>query len=147
MPTSTPWLLCRVRETLCAVPIEQVIEIMRPLPVNPIAQAPACVLGMSVIRGEAVPVVDLARILLANAGEPTRFVSVRAGERRIALAVDAVPGTLELSAARVAEVPALLSRASAAVEAITTLDNTLLVLFESTRVLPANDVAKLAGHG
>jgi purine-binding chemotaxis protein CheW len=124
-----------------------VIEIMRPLPVNPIAQAPECVLGMCVIRGEAVPVVDLARLLLADAGEPTRFVSVRAGERRIALAVDAVPGTLELSAARVAEVPALLSRASAALEAITTLDKTLLVLFESSRVLPANEVAKLADHG
>lgn len=146
MPTSTPWLLCRVRSTLCALPIDQVIEIMRPLPVNPIARAPHGVLGMCVIRGEAVPVVDLARLLLGEVGEPTRFVSVRAGERRIALAVDGVPGTLELSAPQVAQVPALLARASAAVEAITTLDKTLLLLFESSRVLPAAEVAKLAGH-
>ena len=146
MPTSTPWLLCRVRSTLCALPIAQVIEIMRPLPVNPIAQAPECVLGMCVIRGEAVPVVDLAKLLLAEAGEPTRFVSVRAGQRRIALAVDGVPGTRELTAAQVAEVPPLLSRASEAVEAITTLDKTLLVLFESSRVLPALDIEGLADH-
>lgn len=146
MPTSTPWLQCRVRSTLCALPVDQVIEIMRPLPVSPVARAPECVLGMCVIRGEAVPVVDLARLLLGEAGEPTRFVCVRAGERRVALAVDGVPGTLELSAAQVAEVPPLLARASAAVEAITTLDKTLLVLFESSRVLPAVEVAKLAEH-
>jgi purine-binding chemotaxis protein CheW len=146
MPGSTPWLVCRVGTTLCALPIEQVIEVMRPLPVIAIAHAPDCVLGMCVMRGEAVPVVDVARCLSAQAGEPTRFVAVRAGARRIALAVDAVAGTVELSSARVAQVPPLLSAANAAMEAVSTLDNALLMLLESGRVLPDFEHEEFSSH-
>jgi hypothetical protein len=47
------WLLCRAGNLLCALPIEHVIEIMRPLPVEQIAGAPHYVRGLSIIRGVA----------------------------------------------------------------------------------------------
>lgn len=146
MPASTPWLLCRARTNLCALPIAHVIEIMRPLPVVALAQAPECVLGMCVVRGVAVPVVDVARCICAQPGEPTRFVTVRAGQRCLALAVDAVTGTIELSADRLSEVPALLSRASPAVQAVAALDTALLLLLQSGRVLPEFDLPELPTH-
>jgi purine-binding chemotaxis protein CheW len=146
MPASSPWLLCRVRSNLCALPIEQVLEVMRPLPILPVAQAPQAVLGMCVLRGAAVPVIDLALCICGLAGEPTRFVSVRAGERRMALAVDAVSGTIVLEAERVAEVPPLLAQAAPALAAVMALDTSLLMLLQAGRVLPDAALSELTIH-
>lgn len=146
MPASSPWLLCRVRSNLCALPIEQVLEVMRPLPIIPVAQAPHAVLGLCVLRGLVVPVVDLARCLSDQAGEPTRFVAVRVGERRLALAVDAVCGTIVLDSERVAEVPPLLARTSSALHAVTALDSSLLMLLQASRVLPDAVLSELTIH-
>jgi purine-binding chemotaxis protein CheW len=146
MSASTPWLLCRVRTSLCALPLAQIVEVMRPLPLIPLAQAPECVLGMCVMRGVAVPVVDAARCVLGQPGEPGRFVSVRAGERRMALAVDAVLGALDLTEERIAEVPSLLASASAAVQAVATLDREFLMLLQAGRVMPELDLPQSAHH-
>ena len=45
-------LVCRVAARLCALPVRAVIEIMRPLALEPIAGAPAFVAGLAIIRGE-----------------------------------------------------------------------------------------------
>ena len=78
-------------------PIALVVEAMRPLPVEPFAGARGAVRGLSVVRGTAIPVVDLGLLL---GGAPVdlssgRFVTLRLGERRIALLVG---GVLELRA-------------------------------------------------
>jgi purine-binding chemotaxis protein CheW len=41
------WLLCRAGGRLCALPVESVIETMRVLPIEKIAQAPEFVLGFA----------------------------------------------------------------------------------------------------
>jgi purine-binding chemotaxis protein CheW len=51
-------LLFRARRHLCAMPTEQVVETMRPLPVEPLAAAEPFVLGLCRIRDTSVPVVD-----------------------------------------------------------------------------------------
>jgi chemotaxis signal transduction protein len=52
-------LVVGVKGRLCAVPLSHVIEIMRPLPVEPISSVPSFVQGISIIRGIPTPVVDL----------------------------------------------------------------------------------------
>jgi purine-binding chemotaxis protein CheW len=118
------------------LPLADVVEIMRPLPVIPIVDAPSGVLGMCVMRGVATPVIDAAQCVLGTPGTPTRFVALRAGERRIALAVDAVPGTLDLAEARATQLPQLLASASAAVVATAALDAQFLLLLSTGRILP-----------
>ena len=98
------------------------------------------------MRGSAAPVVDAAQCVLGRPGEPTRFVAVRAGERRIALAVDAVLGTIELADDRASELPGLLSGASAAVAATAALDQTFLLLLQAGRMLPEFELANHAGN-
>jgi hypothetical protein len=44
-------LLCRVDTRLCALPLATVLETLRRLSIEPLAGAPAFVLGRSVIRG------------------------------------------------------------------------------------------------
>jgi purine-binding chemotaxis protein CheW len=128
------------------LPLSDVVDIMRPLPVIPIAGAPSAVLGMCVMRGVATPVIDAAQCVLGQPGTPTRFVALRAGERRIALAVDAVPGTLELPEARTTQLPQLLASASEAIVATAALDAQFFLLLSAGRVLPQGEHWKDLGR-
>ena len=58
-PEAGASLVCRVATRICALPVGVVIETLRPLPLEPIAGAPAFVTGPAIIRGEPVPVVEL----------------------------------------------------------------------------------------
>lgn len=131
-------LLCRVGTRVCALPLTHVYETMRPLPTSALAGTPAFVRGVAVIRGAPVPVVDAARLLGATDAAPARrFVTVRSGDRTVALAVDSVEGVSSLEAAELGELPPLLRDADAAtVSAIGTLDAELLLVLESARVVP-----------
>lgn len=121
----------------CCIPLAHVIETMRPLPVELVADMPSFVKGLSVIRGEPVPVVDLASVVgVGEAGPVSRLVSLRLGDRRVALAVDGVIGVRALVVGSLKKMPPLLRGASAeTVEAIGTLDSRLLVVLSATRIL------------
>jgi len=62
-------LLFRIGGRLCALRLESVLETMRPLPVEPMAGTPPFVLGISIVRGVAMPVVDPARLFGTSATE------------------------------------------------------------------------------
>ncbi len=138
-------LVCRTRSLLCALPLRQVVETMRPLPVEPLAGAAPFVRGVSLIRGAPVPVVDLGALLLpSEAADPTRFVTLRLGSRRLAVALEAVLGVRALPEA-LSSLPPLLADASAeSVSALGRLDQELLVVLEATRLVPGPVWAALA---
>jgi purine-binding chemotaxis protein CheW len=135
-------LLFRVRARLCALPLAHVVEIMRPLPVEAIAEAPAGVLGVAVIRGEPVAVIDVAELLGNSAGAPApepfaRLVTVRVRERTIALVVDRVVDVRSLPTESSRELPPLLRDADEdVVGALGTLDAELLFVLRAARLVP-----------
>jgi purine-binding chemotaxis protein CheW len=131
-------LVVTVAGRACALPLVHVEETMRPLPTSSLAGVPQFVLGVAVIRGAPVPVVDLAAVIGAGTSdEVSRFVTLRLGERRVALAVEAVLGLRDLDAARVDQMPPLLRGACAGVvAAIGTLDQELLLVLRSSRIAP-----------
>jgi purine-binding chemotaxis protein CheW len=130
-------LVVGVKGRLCAVPLAHVIEIMRPLAVEPISDVPSFVQGISIIRGIPTPVVDLGALLGMPNGAADRFVTLRAGERQVALSVDSVLGVRELDASKIGELPPLLQGASKdAIEAMGTLDEQLLVVLSAGWELP-----------
>src|SRR5579872_4717037 len=102
-----PVLLLRVGELRLAIDLAHVIEIMRPLPVEPMAGTPDFVSGLSIIRGAPAPVVSMPSLLATGGGTPSRFVLVRAGGRRVALAVHEVQGIFDLSSASPEDLPPL----------------------------------------
>ncbi len=136
-PPAAVTLVCRARARLCALPLEAVVETMRPLPVNELPGAPPFVRGVSLIRGAPVPVVDVGR-LLGDAGSAgaTRFVVLRLGERRVALAVEAVLGLRELPSQQLAELPPLLRDAAEVVPRVAALDSELLHVLAAARLVP-----------
>jgi purine-binding chemotaxis protein CheW len=141
----------RVRTNRVALPVADVVEQMRPLPVEEVRGTPAYVLGMSRVRGAPMPVMDLGRFLAGTPGPaPTtseRWVTVRAGERRMALAVDAVEGVRTVDPGHLATLAPLLRDAdTAAVAALGVLDASLLVLLHAARLLDAGAVPVLDGE-
>src|SRR5262249_18375656 len=131
-------LVTRVGGMACAFPIEHVVETMRALPIEPLGASPDSSLqivdGVAMIRGGPVPVVDARRLLGAPAAPAARVVVVRGGQRRIALVVDAVIDVRRIAHDSVSQLPPLLG-ARDWVSAIGALDQELLVVLDSARVL------------
>ena len=126
-------LILGVQRRVCAVPLRHVIETMRPLPTEAISGVPSFVLGVAIVRGIPTPVVDLGAVL----GTPSqqggeRLVTLRAGNRQVALLVSTVLGVRDLDALTATqELPPLLQGASQdAIERIGTLDERLLEVLQ-----------------
>ena len=133
------WLVIESGGHACLLPLANVRETMRPLPIERLGGAPSFVLGLSVIRGNSVPVVDLATLLDEASGERRfgRFVLLEVNGRPVALAVDAVRGSSRFDAAAFGALPRLLGKAgSAAVESLSLHDSELLLVLEASRLLP-----------
>lgn len=130
-------LIARARALSCALPLSYVVEIMRPLPVDPIANAPSFMLGVAVVRGEPVPVIDCGAFVQAGASaEHTRWASVRAGERSAVIAFEAILGVRSLPKDS-ASLPPLLSGApSEVLSGLALLDRKLLLVLHGSRLLP-----------
>ena len=130
-------LLCRVPPRLVALPVEHVIETMRPLPVEPLSGMPEYVIGLSIIRGMPVPVVDTSRILGGRELQPQRFVTVRTGGRVVALAVGPIVGAQSVSTDSLGHLPPLVRDAAGhIIAAMGALDDRLLLVLSSAHLVP-----------
>lgn len=130
-------LVCRVERCLCALPLEHVIETMRLLPVQQFASAPQFVLGVSIIRGLPVPIVDSCLLLRGVASMPTRCVTLKVNDRVIGLTVDAVVGVFPITPASFLELPPLLGDVGQTeVSALGILDREFLLVLQTGRAIP-----------
>jgi purine-binding chemotaxis protein CheW len=131
-------LLCRVRRHLCAIPLDCVVETMRPLPIEPLTDTPAFVRGLALIRGRPVPVVDIGALLnTGDSPKPARFVTLRTGGRQVAVCVEAVAGVRELDGVSQDDLPPLLRTAGAdIIAAVGILDAELLLVLQTARLVP-----------
>jgi len=124
-----------------ALPLDHVIETMRPLPIEPMVNAAPYVLGVSIIRGLPVPVVDLGGLLASSGAQSraglARIVMVRAGARHVALAVESVLGVRRLEAGSLHDLPPLL-RASApkSIAALGVPDRELVAVLDGGCLVP-----------
>jgi purine-binding chemotaxis protein CheW len=133
---SASWLMCRIHDRLLAVPLTQVVETMRPLPMRPISGVPPFVLGVSVIRGAPTPVVDVGSVLGVPGGRAGRFVTITLDDRLVALAVESVLGIRTMDGAALVGLPPLLSVLDHTVlSAIGTLDSDLLLVLGDARLV------------
>jgi purine-binding chemotaxis protein CheW len=139
-------ILFRARERLCAVPVTQVREIMRPLPITFLADMPRFVLGLSRIRDTATPVVDAGALLgLESPAATTRFLILRIADRSIALAVEAVTGMHRIVRESLQGLPPLLRDSNGdMVSSIATLDKEFLLVLHTARLIPESVQRALA---
>ncbi|MBI3529211.1 MAG: chemotaxis protein CheW [Betaproteobacteria bacterium] len=143
------FLVCRSNSFLCALPLMSVAETMRPLAIEPLAAMPPFLLGVSVIRGVPVPIVDTGKLFGSTTStRPQRIVTLKIGERLVGLAVDSVLGVQAIPVASLNEVPPLLHQVGdETVSAITRLDAELLLVLESARIVPESVWAAIDSRG
>jgi purine-binding chemotaxis protein CheW len=139
------WLMCRAGSFLCALPLGYVVEIMRILPIEPIAGAPLYVRGLSIIRGTPTPVVDTALMCCGRTAPSSRLVTVTAGTRLIALAVDTVLGVRSIKNDEPLP-PLLREAANDLISALGCLDAELLLFLGAARIVPEDLLERLGGH-
>ncbi len=73
------------------MPVEHVLEVAELGEVAQLPGAPPAVLGVRNLRGQILPVVDLAALLgIAGGGEPRRLVIAESGGRLAGFAIDEV---------------------------------------------------------
>ena len=130
-------LVVRTANHVCALPLAHLIETMRQLPMESLAGVPIFVRGVSIIRGIATPVVDSGVLLGEIPCSAERFVTIRSGDKQVALAVDAVLGVREIEFSAIPEVPPLLRRAPQdLIETMSALDGQFLAVLRSGWELP-----------
>jgi purine-binding chemotaxis protein CheW len=132
---------------LCAVPLGHVIETMRPLTIEPLPNVPSFVLGIAIIRGDVVPVVDAALLLGGARSRCERFVTLAVGRRVVALAVGEVIGVRGLPTSELEALPELVAESAAElVAAIAKADADLVFVLRQSRILPDPIWAALDGR-
>jgi purine-binding chemotaxis protein CheW len=139
-------VLVRSGNLFCALPLASVIETLRSPPVTAIAGAPGWVLGVAVIRGAAVVIIDLGILLGPDSveGKQTRVVTLRVGDRVVGLAVESIIGVRDFERTVLAEVPPLLLQAHPEVlTAIGLLDGDLMLVLDGSRIITEQELARL----
>jgi len=133
------WLEFVVGSRVCGVPLENVVETMRPLPTQVVAGAPAFVKGLAIVRGTTVVVVDLGVALGGGrGGGGARFVILRTGERHVALLVDAVTGVRTADTIPETDLPPLLcGTETELIEHVGARDGALLTVLHAMRLFTA----------
>jgi purine-binding chemotaxis protein CheW len=157
---SRSWaLVVRAGSRWAALPLSTVGETMRPLPVEALPGTPAFVSGVSMVRGEPVPVVDLEALIGGARGgdaghdgghpqTPTRFVTARSEAGTFMLAVSEVLGVREIPADALRELPLLLGAEAASLAVgVAAHDGRLVTLLLTARLVPADVWQALRAHG
>lgn len=132
-------VLCRARQTWCALPLEGVRETMRPPVTTQLSGQPLFVTGVALIRGDSTPVVDVG-CLIGSDGPPapTRLVTVGRPPRVVALAFEEVRGLVLLAPQTLHALPPLLApHGPGAISALGALDTELLLVLQPARIVPA----------
>ena len=129
-------LVFRAGTLLCALPLDEVIETMRPLDTRPLTGTPGYVRGISVLRGVPTPVIDVARLLAGTAGDVERYVAVRTERGPVALATGRVLGIRATDAGPARTHPALLGGTHRLVAGVGMLGSEPLLLLQSMRAVP-----------
>ena len=125
--------------TRFALPITSVLEILRPLPIESMPNAPAFVAGVMIVRGQPIPVIELGLLMRNHPLETIkRLIVIQLAEhRRAGLLVSDVFGLRDGAELALDSTPALASGFEAGViQSLGQLDSTLLAVLELGLILP-----------
>ena len=92
-------LAVRVGREIHAIPIDAVEEVLPSLPIEPVAQTPAGVLGVVYVRGHLIPVLDAAEQLALKRDSETddpHIVCLREGSKLVGVLVDEALDLMDL---------------------------------------------------
>ncbi len=127
--------------------VEGIIKIQ---PITVVPHTPAFVEGVTNLRGEVLPVIDLRKRfdLPANTarGKDTRIVVVEIDGKKVGMVVDAVSEVLRVADEAIEPPsPIVTTVDSAFIRGIAKVDDRLIILVELSKVLSTDEQASLRG--
>jgi len=144
--TALPWLMFRTAGHVAALPISHVAETLRVLPVESLSGAPPYVIGLSIIRGAPTAIVDTALLFGSEPTKHQRTVVVRMGACTIGLAAEEILDVRTFGTDAVARLPSLFGNVEP-VSAVTILDEMLVLILESARIISEELLVSLLAQG
>lgn len=129
------FVLARVHALWCAVGLEHVAEVTRPRALMHFTDGPDYVMGLTTLRDQLVPVLDLGRLLVGEHSSVKRLLRLRDPSHRAALAVEEVAGVVDLTQDVLQPLPSLLKGASEQrIVALAQRDAQILAVLEAARL-------------
>ena len=130
--------MVQIGERLCAFPITHVSETMRAPKTTDLSSPFPFISGAAIVRGDAILVVDGRKLLGQAESAVARMVILKAGARKFGLTVDSVDGIVEIQDEQDGRelAPLLTQAAGDWVERLVKLDNALVTVLASGRLVP-----------
>lgn len=117
-----------------AVPVGRVREVLTPREITPVPHTPEHILGVCSLRGEVLPIIDLARRLeLPEAVRDERsriIVTALDADERVGLYVDRVRGVTRFLYSAIRPVPETVERGAEYLSGIVRRDERLIILLD-----------------
>ncbi|PLX90718.1 MAG: hypothetical protein C0619_08720 [Desulfuromonas sp.] len=137
--STSQWLTFVCGNEEYSLELAKVLELIRPRSLTELPQAPDFLLGIVSLRGQIIPVVDLARRLNLQPSHDTsqqRVIVCAAGDERIGLLVDKVVQVVRMKPEQVETAPLLAdSPTKDVISAIGRIQGKMLVLLNPERIL------------
>lgn len=130
-----------------ALPLDAVERTIRAAAITPLPQAPAIVLGVLDLRGTILPVLNVRRrfrLPERDIRPSDQFLIARAGERSVALVIDAAAEVLELSPAQIVAADTL-APGLEHVQGVARMNDRLVLIHDLETFLSLNEAAALNG--
>lgn len=129
------------------VPIAQVREINRLVPITAVPKAPQSVLGIINLRGKVIPVISLRDRFgfeVVSNDEATRIVVSELAGQTVGFVVDAVTEVLSLNDTSIEPAPESVSGVDATfIKGIGKLDNRLIIVLDLEKVFDFSTLGQL----
>lgn len=131
-------LIFKVGDEHYGIQINQVISIERMQNITPYPNRPPYVLGVTTVREEVIPVVDLRAALTGEANhheDSSRIIIVQVYESAVGLLVDAATDVLDIETSTIQQPNLLETREVTYLKGIAKLEERLLILLDIEKLL------------
>ena len=141
----TQLVIFRLREEEFGVEINSVLEISKTLEVTHLPQAPGFIEGVVNLRGQVIPVVDLARQFglrpQAELPKTARIVVVEISQETLGLLVDEVPEVLRIPESEIEKPPEMFHNEEKQdyVKGVAKLGERLVIVLDLAKVLASSE--------
>jgi len=127
------------------VPISQVREIVRLIPITPVPHAPDFIEGVVNLRGKIVAVIDLARRLKLKAAmrsDTARIIVVEVEEDTVGMIVDEVTEVLRITQENIEQTPELIAAEihQKYIKGVGKLGERLIILIDLLRIFSSDEI-------
>src|SRR4030067_554621 len=127
------------------IPILRVREIITMPSITVLPNLPPYIKGITNLRGSVIPVVNLKNLLNSNGSNETGrvVIVISAGKITFGIIVDGITGVVKVDEANIEAPEKIISSNADLLEGVAKLDNRLIVLLNTKKILPVDDISQL----